>query len=132
MAKLFISYRMEDEEYRNALNGILRNPSAGFTDTPIIDRKNMTKKGEDAIRAYLNGLIKECSAVLLLVGNNTHNGPWVKHEIAVALSLQKKITPIRIPDTTGGLPSILKKERLHLTEWNPAKIKAEIENIFGR
>ncbi len=76
--------------------------------------------------------MKKCSALVILLGENTHNGTWVLHEINIALSRRIPIFAVRIPNTRGGLPLMLKKKRVNIVEWDPLQIKNQIDSLFGR
>jgi len=132
MAKIFISYQDEDQKFRNDFAGLLGGNHSS-EDIPVIDRKNFRgKNDEKGLREYLNSKVNECSALALLVGTNTHNGGWIDHEIEVALSEKLKILAVRIPETTGGLPSKLSNKNIKIIEWDGVKVQKEIERLFGR
>lgn len=76
--------------------------------------------------------MKNCSALVLLLGENTHYGTWVLHEINVALSRKIPAFAMRIPNTRECLALILKKKRITIVEWNPLQIKIEIDSLYGR
>jgi len=132
MAKIFISYRDEDISRRNALSGLLQNPNAEFIDVPIEERENYRGTSKDRIKNYLRPLVSEASCLILLVGNNTHNGKFLSWEIDVAISQQKPIGAIRIPGTKGGLPPILQGKDIQLANWNRTEIQSMLNQFFGR
>ncbi len=132
MAKIFISYRDEDAKWRDNLASLFANPNANFIDTPIKDRENFRGTSEMKIKNYLRPLISEASCLILLVGDNTHNGGFLNWEIDVAISQQKPIGAIRIPDTTGGLPQKLREMGIVLVKWNISEIQNLISQFFGR
>ena len=132
MAKVFVSYRNEDQNFRGDFAGLLGGNHES-NDIPVIDRKNFRGTNKDKeLREYLNSQVNQCSAFALLLGANTHNGGWVDHEINVALSGQLKIFAVRIPNTTGGLPSKLKNKSINIVEWDGVKVQDEIDRLFGR
>ena len=130
MANIFISYRDEDKEQRNGIAGLIG--SNQDIDTPVVDRENYRNTDEKTIRKYLNKLLADCSALVLLVGNTTNNGPWVLHEINVALSRKMPIIPVRIPNTTGSLPKVLIDKNYEIIEWNKQIFDKELKKKFGR
>lgn len=132
MVKIFISYRDEDIERRNAFSGLLNNPNAKFTDVPIEERENYRGTSEETIKNYLRPLVSEAGCLILLVGENTHNGKFLNWEIDVAISQQKPIGAIRIPETKGGLPPKLHELNIQIVDWNRNEIQNMINQLVGR
>lgn len=132
MAKIFISYRDDDIDWRNTLSGLLNNPNAEFIDVPIEERENFRETSETIIKNYLRSLLNEANCLVLLVGQNTHNGKFLNWEIDVAISQQKPIGAIRIPETKGGLPPKLHGMNLQIIEWNRNEIQNMINQLVGR
>jgi hypothetical protein len=88
------------------------------------ETKDVRQEGEAAIRNHLKPRIEGAAAVLLLVGADTHNHDWVKYELSVATSFQKKIVVARVPGTSGAAPVGFQ----HLAEvsLDPTAIKAAL------
>ena len=53
--------------------------------------------------------INSAQVLLLLVGNNTHNRPWVDYEIHHAKCQGLKVLWTQIPDTNGAAPKEISK-----------------------
>jgi hypothetical protein len=87
--------------------------------------KDLRNQGEAVIKNHLVPKIRGCAAVLVLVGNDTHNHQWITYEVEVARSLNKKVIAVRIKDTTGAPPKILASHGL--TKFSAAAIKLAIE-----
>lgn len=132
MARIFISYRDEDLEWRNTFSGLLNNPNAEFIDFPIEEREDYRETSEAIIKNYLRSLLSEANCLILLVGQNTHNGKFLNWEIDVAISQQKPIGAIRIPETTGGIPPKLSGMDIPMVNWNNDDIRNMIDQFFGR
>ncbi|MBA7663569.1 hypothetical protein ES703_71614 [subsurface metagenome] len=120
--KVFLSYKWEDRESANRINGLLNNPNNRYRHLTEREQQDQRNKGEIAVKNYLKGIISECSALLCLVGNDTQNASGVRYELEVARSLGKKIVAVRIPNTTGGLPSLLRSWGISETKWNAKNI----------
>jgi len=123
---VFISYRWGDRDYANGLDGFLNNPNNTYRHVTIRERDDNRNKGEVTVKNYLKGLIGNCNAIICLIGNNTHNSNWVQYELEVANSQNKKIIPVRIPNTSGGVPDIIRNKII--LRWNANEINDE----FGR
>jgi len=53
--------------------------AAGFTDAA--DFEKLKKRGDDAIKAWIDGQLKGTSVTVVLVGEDTCDSKWVKYEI---------------------------------------------------
>ena len=101
---IFVSYVYEDKRHRDNVAGWFANQAVGPNRVMIAEALDRRQQGEMAIKDYLRPLIRGSAAVLCLVGDNTCNSNWVRYELDVATSLNKKIVLARIPGTTGAAP----------------------------
>ena len=124
--KVFLSYKWEDKESANDLEGLLNNPNNKFRHITDREHLDMRNKGEKAVKNYLKGIISDCDALVCLIGDNTHNSTGVKYELQVAQSLKKKIVGVRIPLTNGGLPHLLKSWNIPAVKWDAHKINDKL------
>lgn len=100
---VFVSHVFEDRAYRDQLDGWARRGLLG--DVVITGETADVRQGGDrAIQGHLNPYLKGAGALLVLVGRDSHNRPWLDHEVQHALSHHKKILVVRIPGTTGAAP----------------------------
>lgn len=130
MRKVFISYVGEDKSY--ALN--MYNWQSELEDKKIvfnIDFLKISKEKkesitEEEVTGILGKMIKESNAIIILIGNDTHNKPWIEWEYKFAKSNKLKIGLMRVPNSTGApLKKITKSEVFKMTFKNLRKI---IEN----
>lgn len=126
---IYICYRYDDEKWKNDLISTILNPNTPIKELPIIDRENLKGSPREDIKNYLKALFDDATKMLILLGNHTHNGYFVKYEINVAISRGIPIGIIRIPETTGGLPSVLDKSKYEIIDWNVEKINNLLENL---
>ena len=124
--KIFLSYKWEDLDYVNGIDGLLNNPNNEYSYITDREREDLRHKGEKDVKNYLKKKIKNNNLILCLIGQNTHNATGVKYEIEVAKSLKKKIIAVRIPETTGGMPYTMRKWKVPLIEWNSKAINNAI------
>ena len=120
--KVFLSYKWEDREWANGINGLLNNPNNRYRHLTDSERQDERSKGKDAVKEYLKGIIRENNALLCLIGSDTYNATGVIYELEVAKSIGKKIIAVRIPNTTGGMPNLLKSWGISETKWNTRDI----------
>ena len=79
--------------------------------SPIMLRsKNLISESDQQGRNKTKNLIAGCQKVLVLVGDNTHNRPWVDYEVSVAINKGKDTRPVRLPNTTGAAPRELRNK----------------------
>jgi len=125
MKSVFVSYVFEDKAYKEtiekwALDELLGNVKI------TAEKDDVRASGDNAIRNQLSPLLTGAAAVIALIGDDTHNHEWVHYEINHALSNHKKVIPVRIPNTTGAPPNVIKKKEL--VDFEPDAIKQAIED----
>lgn len=106
MMKIFISYDFTDNSFRGEVQNWVE--SAGHDVVAVQERKLHPEHDEEG-KKRIKQQISECQHVLVLVGNNTHNRPWVDYEIAVSRSKGIPISWIRLPNKTGAPPKEIRK-----------------------
>lgn len=127
--QVFLSYKWEDKKYADSLKGYLNNPNNNYRHISISERDDFRNKGKNFIRDYLKGIIGECDALVCLIGKDTHSSDWVLYELDVATSQRKQIVPVRIPNTTGGLPKLINDRQIKIVEWDSKKINDALSKI---
>ena len=120
--KVFLSYRWEDKRYADGLKGAFLNPTNEYRHVPYNEREDYRQKGETVIKNYLKGIIGNCDALICLIGNKTHNSPWIDYELDVATSQNKKIVSVRIQGTNGGAPNLIRSRGIKIIEYDSRKI----------
>jgi hypothetical protein len=102
---IFISYVYEDKKHRDNVERWCTTELLGPNRVTITEFADFRSQGERAIENHLKPRIRGAATVLCLVGENTHNSEWVKYELDVATSFNKRIYLARIPNTRGAAPS---------------------------
>jgi hypothetical protein len=121
---LFVSFVFEDKAHFETVKRWGQDGRLGADVTVIGETEDVRQQGDAAIRVHLNPRIEGSAAVLLLLGSNTHNHAWVKHELSVATSFRKKIIVARISGTSGAAPDGF--NHLPLIAFDPAGIKTAL------
>ena len=127
--KIFLSYKWENRESANGLEGLLKNPNNKYQHLTGREQEDVRNKGESAVKNYLKGIIQDCDALICLIGNDTHNATGVRYELEVAKSLKKKIIAVRIPQTTGALPYILRSWGISEVKWNVKDVNDKLSKL---
>jgi len=101
---VFVSFVFEDAAHFDEVKSWAEKGKLGADVVAIKETKDVRQQGEKAIKEHVKPRIEGSAAVLLLLGNDTHNHDWVRYELQVATSLRKQILVARIPGTTGAAP----------------------------
>lgn len=121
---IFVSYDGDDMEWLDKLSDWEERGLLGDNVRITAERDDFRPQGNQAVKNELKSLIQGADTVLVLVGDNTHNRPWVDYEIDVANAKHKRVIPVRIPGTTGAAPKKLRsKEEVVM---DPSSIKKRL------
>jgi MTH538 TIR-like domain (DUF1863) len=118
---IFISTVYEDSPLIFQLEVWARENRLGNQVVVTHETKDLRTFGYDAIRKHLRTKIEGASAVLILVGRDTHNHDWISVEVELANSFNKKLVVVRIPNTSGNFPPILVNHSI--IEFKPDSIR---------
>ncbi|MFX1284728.1 MAG: TIR domain-containing protein [Promethearchaeota archaeon] len=130
MAKVFVSYKEKDRDYREAFEGLMQNPNAKFNHTPISAREDYRIYGYDEVRKYLNELINPCRALVCLLGQNTFQSEWVDHELSVASSLHIGIAAIVVTPNRFVPPHLISTKSIPIFQWDRINIRRALTHAF--
>lgn len=98
---IFISYHFNDRGYKGEVVAWLEQKGARIIS---VDEKDLRPEGNNVIQNKIKQQIEESNILLVLVGNDTHNRPWVDYEVAVAKSKGVKTFWVRLSGRTGAAP----------------------------
>lgn len=118
MPKFFISYVYEDRAFCAQLADWSAKKQLSDWEA-VTEKEDVRTDGANAVRRHLSPLIQSSQVVLVLVGNNSHNRPWLDYEIQNARSAERAIVSVRLPNTTGGPPKTVPEPT---TKFDPASI----------
>lgn len=104
---IFVSHVYEDLNARDTIRNWAAQGLLGPNVHVTGESEDVRQAGYGAIRNHLSPLLQHASAVVVLIGNNTHNHGWIEYEAQHALSARKRVVPMRIPNTTGAAPGVL-------------------------
>ena len=129
MKNLFISFAERDRRYLNDFISILKNPNNKLEGNPIYSRENKRNEGKDAIEEYIKGMITQADLVICLIGDNSHNRPWLEKEVELATSMDKAMFGVQIEGTSGGPPEKFRERDLTVVEWNINEMNNEVNRL---
>lgn len=123
---IFISGVHEDSDKIASLKSWTAQGKLGAV-TITHETEDMRASGKEAIKNHLREKIRGASVVAVLIGNDTHNHHWIEAEVELANSFHKKVIAIRVPNTNGASPEILKKYQL--INFDPDSLRGEIGKV---
>ena len=125
MANFFVSYVYEDRDFLVQIMDWHRRGLLGHW-KPIYENEDVRPGGWRAVQRYLSPLIRQCNAMVLLVGNDTHNHDAVAYEVQNARSAGIPVTALRLPNTTGAPPASVGR---NLARFRPADLLAALNGL---
>jgi hypothetical protein len=104
--KVFFSFHFDRDSWRVAQ---VRNSNvvSGYDKNPFYDKADweaVKKKGEAAVKKWIDDQLKGTSVTVVLIGQETSTRPWVKYEIEQSVALGKGLIGIdisKISDSSG-------------------------------
>lgn len=93
--KVFYSFHFDNDCWRTQM---VRNMGSIEGNKPCHanEWEAVKRKGDDAIKRWIDGEMNGKSCVVVLIGRDTHTRPWVKYEINRGWSLGKGMLGVRI------------------------------------
>ena len=97
MRKVFYSFNYEADVMRVME---IRNMGVLEADKPVQANRweEIKRSGETGIKKWIDATMKQCSCVVVLIGEHTYKRPWVKYEIMHAWNTGKGLLGIYIHD----------------------------------
>lgn len=122
--KIFISFAIEDIEYRDHLVQQARNNQSPFD---FIDMSVKKKWNPAEWKARCRTKIKRCDGVIVLLSKNTYNAAGARWEMKCAGEEGIKIIGMHIKkNDKGAIPPELKGKKIIEWSWN------NIENFINK
>lgn len=97
--KVFISYYFGDASFKGEVAQWLNQ--AGIENVSA-DKKDLRPDGAPVVKKEIRDQLATCTHLLVLVGNDTHNRPWVNYEVSVSNNIPRGW--VRLPNRTGAAP----------------------------
>lgn len=123
---LFVSYVYEDKKHYDDVKRWSDERRLGDDVVVTSETADVRQKGNAAIEDHLKQRIKGAAAVLVLIGDDTHNHDWVRRELAWATSAAKQVIAARVPGATGAAPNGF--QHLSLIPLDPSAIRKALNN----
>src|SRR5882762_6405347 len=125
--RLFLSFHYEDRDQVNGFRLMAHNPGLPIDFADVSVRAAINSTGAAYLKRAISEKINRCSVLVCLIGNGTAWREWVEWELETALSLQKGICGVRIPNTYGRIPAVLTQIGAPVAAWETVSIIKTIE-----
>lgn len=125
MKKIFVSYNFKDRNTSFSISGMSKENSGPVNGTFVFVENDVSRDGDFAIDREIKDTMLNCDVALFLVGDISHNSPWIEREVELAISKSLQIIVMQQPNTSGGVPNLLKNHNYQKCPWG-AKALSEL------
>lgn len=115
--KVFTSFAIEDEKYRNFLVGQSKNDNSPFEFVDMSVKKAWETDWEEKCRTKIKG----CDGMVALISKNTYNASGELFEIRCAYEEKIPVMLMYINDDRPVLPSLLSGRLINTWSWDNLK-----------
>jgi aspartyl/asparaginyl-tRNA synthetase len=128
MAKVFISFRGEDQFKVFTLRGLAQFKNVEFEMDDVSLRESIDSRDEYYIKSVIRPKINRCNICLCMIGENTYKSKkWIPWEIGVAIELKKPILAMRFKDSANAMtPNVLINNNIRPFDWDLSKLIEKI------
>lgn len=91
------------------------------------ETEDYRQQGKEIIKRHISEKIRGAAIIVVLIGEDTHNHEWIEAEVELANSFHKKVVCMRVPNTSGAAPPILKK--YEMINFDPDSLKRALNNV---
>jgi hypothetical protein len=130
--RVFLSFHAEDKKQVAGFRLMVRNPNINLD---IYDQGLQEPIGSSRsayIKKVIRAKIRAASVVACLIGNGTAWREWVDWELKTAVELGKGVCGIRLKESYGRTPPLLKEINAPIARWDIPEIVAAIECAAAR
>lgn len=123
----FISFQHEDVMQARGLRLLNSNPNhkVSFVERSFIDP--IKGKNDAEVWKQIQSEIDKSKAVLVLVGNKTHQSTWVSREVDYARKQGIGVTAMQLPGKENAKdPKFLTDAGIKVLPWNPDGLNKEL------
>lgn len=115
--RIYLSFHVEDLPQVNGFRLMARAPNLeiDFHDGSL--RETINSERGSYIKQQIRAIIQRTSVVVCLIGNGTAWRDWVDWELETAFSLGKGICGIRLKESRGQAPELLRRIGAPIARW---------------
>lgn len=125
---VFIARAYEDEDFVNLLRGQAKDPDSKveFNDWSL--REPFDSERAEYIKSGIRERIRQSSATLVYLSENSASSRWVDWEIRESLALGKKVVCVYQGSPPSGVPSAVAEFGLKCVPWRHKEIMDALEH----
>jgi|GEM_PF-5491103 hypothetical protein len=98
---VFISYHFKDSSFKGEVQKWLEEIGV---EVLVVNQKDLTPEARENAKKRIKEQISTSHAVLVLVGDDGHNRPFLDYEVSVARNKQIPTFCIRLSNRSGAAP----------------------------
>lgn len=130
--RLFLSFHHEDRAQVGGFRLMAYSPNLPIDFADVSVRSAISSAQSAYLKKAISEKIKKCSVVVCLIGDGTAWRDWVEWELETALALGKGMCGVRLKDSRGQVPDLLRRIGAPIAAWDPRAIVAAIEQAAAR
>src|SRR6266576_784578 len=130
--RVFLSFHRDDLKQVSGFRLMMRNEKLALD---ISDEPNREPVGSDRssyIKQVLRERIRRVDVVICMIGDGTAWREWVDWEVQTAVEFHRGVCGVRLKDSRGRAPEILRAIDAPIAQWDMTKIIAAIEAAAAR
>ena len=130
--KVFISFNFKDKVVAKNVVSFFQEQGRACQGSPLFADRDVSAGGERAITDEIQRVMRQASLVLFVVGDDSHNSPWINYEAQLARSWDLQMVAVQAPSTTGGLPKELLEEGISFVKWTEDALCNALNKVRGK
>lgn len=109
MPKVFISFNYNDGASKKVVDNWVKQGLGEDISFSSVDGHDILSDGTVKLKKVLREKINASQVMLVLVGKDSHNRPWVDYEVHHGKSQKKTVIWTQLPNTNGAAPKEISK-----------------------
>lgn len=123
MFHVLVNQVNEDQRWRDRIDQWAQEGRQGEVGV-LGEQDDLRLLGEAAIAAALRPALHGAPALIVPVGNDTHNHSWVAYQVDFMQGAGKPVAVVHIPDTRGAAPPSVR--HIRETRFDPKTIHRKL------
>jgi hypothetical protein len=125
--RLFLCFHAEDRPQIQGFRLMAKNPNLDFDFVDDSVRAPINSENATYVKQVIREKIRRASILVCLIGNGTAWRDWVDWEIRTSQEMGKGICGVRLKESRGRVPALLREIDAPVAKWNLDEIVAAIE-----
>ena len=125
--RVFLSFHRDDLRQVSGFRLMMRNEGLALDISDEPNREPVGSERSSYIRQVLRDRIRRVDVVICMIGDGTAWREWVDWELQTAVDFHRGVCGVRLKDSRGRAPTILKAIDAPIAQWEMTRIVAAIE-----